>query len=59
MFEAEQIAVEAKIRDFLLAQEIPVPDKIQWNPIPFAGDWGISASQIKPREGEVEIGDSA
>ena len=59
MFEAEQIAVEAKIRDFLLAQEIPVPDKIQWNPIPFAGDWGISASFFQLAATEARLRSTA
>ena len=42
MFEREQAAIEKQIRAYLASQDIPEPDEIQWNPIPFAGGWGIS-----------------
>ena len=61
MFEAEQIAVEVRIRDFLLAQELPQPDKFQWNPIPFTGDWGISVSffQLAALEARLKSGEGS
>jgi arginyl-tRNA synthetase len=42
MFEREQQAIEDQIRAYLASQDIPELDEIQWNPIPFAGGWGIS-----------------
>lgn len=43
MFEAEQRALEARIREFCSAHNIAVTD-LKWSPIPFAGEWGISTS---------------
>lgn len=61
MYEKEQQAVEAAIRSFSSQQGLPDPGIIQWNPIPFSGEWGISMSffqiaaqqarQIKERGG--------
>ena len=42
MFEREQRALDDQIRAYLRSQEIPQPEEIQWNSIPFAGSWGIS-----------------
>ncbi len=42
MFEDEQQAIEGQIREYLASQDIPAPQEIQWNPIPFTGEWGIS-----------------
>ncbi len=42
MFEHEQQAIEARIREYLNSQDIPEPAAIQWNSIPFSGSWGIS-----------------
>jgi arginyl-tRNA synthetase len=42
MFELEQQAIEEQILEYLGRQEIPIPGEIPWNPIPFAGSWGIS-----------------
>lgn len=52
MFDQEQQAVESRIRDFCIAQGLPDPDPIHWNPIPFSGRWGISTSffQLAARE---------
>ncbi len=44
MFSSEQKAIEADIRKYCLQKGIPDPGEIQWNPIPFAGEWGISTS---------------
>jgi len=43
MFEAEQQRVETQIREFCAEQGLPAP-ALQWNPIPFSGQWGISTS---------------
>jgi arginyl-tRNA synthetase len=42
MFEAEQQALEAKISAYCAENSLPRPEAIQWNPIPFSGEWGIS-----------------
>ena len=42
MFLSEQQIVEDKIRSYCAENRLPVPDVIQWNPIPFSGEWGIS-----------------
>lgn len=44
MFNAEQQAVEAQIRAYCRQAGLPDPGSIQWTPIPFAGEWGISTS---------------
>jgi len=44
MFLAEQRAVEEKIRSFCQQKQIPLPEELPWNAIPFAGEWGISTS---------------
>jgi arginyl-tRNA synthetase len=42
MFDAEQQAVEAEISAYCAENGLPQPEAIHWNPIPFAGEWGIS-----------------
>jgi arginyl-tRNA synthetase len=44
MFEAEQKAIESRIQDYCLSHNLPDPTPLQWKPIPFAGEWGISTS---------------
>jgi arginyl-tRNA synthetase len=44
MFAHEQQIIEVAIRDHCRANGLPVPETIQWNPIPFSGEWGISTS---------------
>jgi len=43
MFEAEQKAVEEKIQAYCTRQGLPEP-VLQWTPIPFSGEWGITTS---------------
>jgi arginyl-tRNA synthetase len=52
MFEREQQAVEAQIRAYFAGHQLPEPGELQWSPIPFAGEWGITTSffQIAARE---------
>lgn len=56
MFTQEQQEVEASIRSFCQAHGLPVPDTIQWNPIPFSGEWGISTSffQLAAQEARLK-----
>jgi arginyl-tRNA synthetase len=42
MFDREQQAVGTQIQAYLKNQGIPDPGELQWSPIPFAGEWGIS-----------------
>lgn len=44
MFQTEQKAVEEKIRAYAISSGLPDPGEIQWSPIPFNGQWGISTS---------------
>jgi arginyl-tRNA synthetase len=44
MFEAEQQAVEKSIQTYCAQHGLPEPGSLQWSPIPFSGEWGISTS---------------
>jgi arginyl-tRNA synthetase len=44
MFEAEQQAVEKNIQAYCTQHGLPEPGLLQWSPIPFSGEWGISTS---------------
>jgi arginyl-tRNA synthetase len=55
MFEAEQQAVEAYIRTYCSKNNLPEPGELQWNPIPFAGEWGISTSFFQLAAQEARI----
>jgi arginyl-tRNA synthetase len=52
MFDHERQMVEFQIRAYCAEKQLPDPGEIQWNPIPFAGEWGISTSffQLAARE---------
>ena len=59
MFLTEQGIVEDIIKSYCAENQLPVPDEIQWNPIPFSGEWGIStplfplaAQEARLRQGE-------
>jgi arginyl-tRNA synthetase len=43
MFQSEQQAIEDKIKNFASAQGL-VLATLEWKPIPFSGEWGISTS---------------
>ncbi len=55
MFDAEQKAIEAKIKDFSQQRDIPLAD-LKWQPIPFNGEWGISTSFFKTAANEARSG---
>lgn len=44
MFLKEQEQINQKIVAFLKDQRYPCEEGLEWNAIPFAGDWGISTS---------------
>ncbi len=44
MFEDQQQAITEKIRLYCAEHQLPVVVDLTWNPIPFAGEWGISTS---------------
>ncbi len=44
MFAAEQQDIESCILTYCLQNGLPDPGHLTWNPIPFAGNWGISTS---------------
>ena len=43
MFQTEQQTIEDKIKTFAAANGIPLA-ALEWKPIPFSGEWGISTS---------------
>ncbi|MGB9673512.1 MAG: arginine--tRNA ligase [Anaerolineales bacterium] len=47
MFLEEQRWITNKILEILRSNGYPVPENLEWNAIPFAGDWGISTSFFK------------
>jgi arginyl-tRNA synthetase len=55
MFEAEQKAVDAKIRTFCAQQGLPEP-ALAWTWIPFSGQWGISTSFFQLASQEARSG---
>ncbi|MBM3150832.1 MAG: arginine--tRNA ligase [Chloroflexi bacterium] len=55
MFLTEQQTLEAKIKAFCNAQGIPVA-ALEWKPIPFSGEWGISTSFFATAAAEAKAG---
>jgi arginyl-tRNA synthetase len=55
MFGEEQQAIEARIRTFCLEHGLPDPGSLQWNPIPFSGEWGISTSFFQLAANEARL----
>ena len=55
MFDAEQKAIEAKIKEFCKQRDIPLAD-LKWQPIPFNGEWGISTSFFQTAADEARAG---
>lgn len=55
MFEKEQQAIEAHIRQYCIENGLPDAGKINWAPIPFTGEWGISASFFKLAAQEARL----
>jgi len=55
MFKTEQQTIETKIRSFCDANGIPLPI-LEWKPIPFSGEWGISTSFFSTAAAEARAG---
>ncbi len=58
MFSAEQKAIESKILTHCNEIGLPAPEGLQWSPIPFSGEWGISTSffQLAAQEARRKTG---
>jgi len=55
MFEAEQAAIEAVIKDYCTTQGLPEL-AVQWKWIPFSGSWGISTAFFQLAAQEARAG---
>lgn len=55
MFQTEQRAIEEKIKNVCAAGEIPLV-ALEWKPIPFSGEWGISTSFFATAAAEARSG---
>lgn len=44
MFEKQLEQASERVIDTLVGQELPLPDKVDWNPIPFKGEWGFGTA---------------
>ncbi len=55
MFETEQHDIERKIKSFCAANGIPLVT-LEWKPIPFRGEWGISTSFFASAAVEARAG---
>lgn len=56
MFEIEQNTIQLTIQEFCASQGLPDPGAIDWKPIPFAGEWGISMSFFQMAAAEARSG---
>lgn len=55
MFKKEQLLIEEKIREFCARNDITLA-VLKWQPIPFAGEWGISTSFFQTAANEARAG---
>jgi arginyl-tRNA synthetase len=55
MFQTERQTIEAKIKAFCEANGIPL-DALEWKPLPFSGEWGISTSFFATAAAEARLG---
>ena len=58
MFKNEQLQVESGIKTIFMDHGIPLPDDLDWSPVPFAGEWGLSTSFFKAAALEAKSGKS-
>ncbi len=58
MFTQEQQLIEAKIKDFCAANDIPLAE-LKWQPIPFSGEWGFATSFFQTAANEARAGKGA
>ncbi|MBK8419891.1 hypothetical protein [Candidatus Villigracilis saccharophilus] len=52
MFTQEQQIIEAKIKEFCAANDIPLAE-LKWQPIPFSGEWGFATSFFQTAANEA------
>ena len=57
MFQSEQKTLENKIFQYCSDNNLPQPGEINWKPIPFDGQWGISTSffQLAAQEARSNV----
>ena len=55
MFEKEQQLIEKKIKEFCIANDIPLAE-LKWQPIPFSGEWGFATSFFQTAANEARAG---
>lgn len=55
MFTKEQQLIEEKIKSFCQANDIALAE-LKWQPIPFAGEWGLATSFFQTAANEAKLG---
>src|SRR5689334_548178 len=55
MFQKEQRLIEEKIKAYGVANDVPLAE-LKWQPIPFAGEWGVSTSFFQTAANEARAG---
>ncbi len=55
MFPTEQQTINSKIKSFCDAHGIPVAS-LEWKPLPFSGEWGMSTSFFATAAAEARLG---
>ena len=58
MFQSEQTQVEQQISIIFKEHKIPFPEDLDWAPVPFSGEWGLSTSFFKVAAAEAKSGKS-
>ena len=58
MFQKEQKLVEQQIAIIFKEHKIPLPEDLDWSPVPFSGEWGLSTSFFKVAVAEAKSGKS-
>jgi len=56
MFQEERQSIEAQIQAYCAEKNIPISDQLNWTPIPFTGQWGLSTSFFQLAAQEVRSG---
>ncbi len=58
MFQSEQKQIEQQISSIFKEHKIPFPEGLDWAPVPFSGEWGLSTSFFKVAAAEAKSGKS-
>lgn len=56
MFQEERQSIEAQIQAYCAEKNIPISDQLNWTPIPFTGQWGLSTSFFQVAAQEARSG---